>query len=110
MFQGATRHVSPEADIRPYLFLKRIKYEKDLALKRQTEQHLKNGETDKLMALFTESDRAKRSEIYKLAVSTVRNWLEAPRLILLENAGPALVKSSVLYNNDRDLSSVRFYS
>src|SRR5258708_20184852 len=80
-FLGATRHVSPEADIRPYLFLKRIKYEKDLALKRKTEQHLKNGETDKLMALFTESDRAKRREISTVAVSPVRQSLEPPHLI-----------------------------
>jgi KAP-like P-loop domain-containing protein len=105
-FLGATRHVSPEADIRPYLFLKRI--ERDLALKRKTEQHLKNGETDKFILLFTESDKEKRSEISTVAVAIVRKWLEAQRLILLENAGPALVKATLLDKDNRDLANVTF--
>jgi hypothetical protein len=107
-FLNATRHVSPEADIRPYLFLKRVKYEKDLGLKRKTEQHLKNGETDKFMSLFTDSDQAKRDEIAAVAVSIARKWLEAERLILLENSGPSLVKAALTDKADRDLIVATF--
>lgn len=103
-FLWSTRLVSPDADIRPWLYLSRGSLEKDAALTRRIEEILQNGAWKQLSDLL--SDKAlqeKKEQILQIASSATRRWLKSERRVLLRNSGPLLLKASLANPDDREL-------
>jgi hypothetical protein len=103
-FLWNTRLVSPDADIRPWLYLSRGSLEKDAALTRRIEEILQNGAWKQLSELL--ADKAlgdKKEQILQIASSTTRRWLNSERRVLLRNSGPVLLKASLTNPDHREL-------
>jgi hypothetical protein len=105
-FLHATRHVSSGADIRPFVYLKRVAYEKNAALAKQVDGHLRKGEAEKFVDLLKQTPEGSgREEIIRMAADLARHWLDAtpPRDVFLRNATPVLLKAANALRGNRRL-------
>jgi len=59
--------VSPDADIRPWLYLTRGSLEKDAALTRRIEEALQNGSWKQLSEILAEKEGDKKKQILRIA-------------------------------------------
>lgn len=103
-FLWSTRLVSPDADIRPWLYFSRGSLEKDAVLTRRIEEVLQNGAWKQLSEIL--ADKAlqdRRGQVLQIASATSRRWLNSERRVLLRNAGPLLLKASLAFPDDREL-------
>jgi KAP family P-loop domain len=104
-FLWNTRLVSPETDIRPWLYFRRGSLEKDASLHRRIQEMLQNGASKQMLeVLQDESLRDRKKEILQIAATTVRRWLTTGRRVLLRNATPVLLKASLAEPQDKDLT------
>lgn len=103
-FLWSTRLVSPDADIRPWLYFSRGSLEKDAALTRRIEEILQNGAWKQLSDILADkASQDKKEQILQIASTTSRRWLKSARRVLLRNAGPLLLKASLACPEDREL-------
>lgn len=103
-FLTRTRYVSPDTDIRPYLFLKRVPYERDVLLQAQIEKSLRNGNLTQFQKdLQNPAHVESRQNMLDMSVSVVRKWRTAGHLVLVRNAAPLMVKAAATNVGDRDL-------
>ncbi|HXC31280.1 MAG TPA: P-loop NTPase fold protein [Verrucomicrobiae bacterium] len=103
-FLWNTRFVSPEVDIRPWLYLRRGTLEKDASLNRRVEEILQNGAWKALLELLgDEAMKDKKQEILQIVSSIVRRWQNSDRRVLLRNGGPVLLKASLAVPDDVEL-------
>jgi KAP family P-loop domain len=94
-FLHATRHVSPEADIRPFVYLKRVKYERNVAVATAVQNSLRKGEAAPFLELLNSAKSENdREEIIRAATDISRKWLEAGRDVFLKNASSVLLKAA----------------
>lgn len=106
-FLFATRLVGPENDIRQFLYLKRVEYEKNLALARQLEVFLKRGDLRGYEeALKLESSPQQQDVVSATSVALARKWLRANRNIFVQNCGRLLVHAAVALPASRSLQQV----
>lgn len=84
-FLEATRDVAPPPDLRPYLYLKRVDYEKDTKLAQQVRENLAKGnETFFIEALEKESKIIEGT--FRIASDVAKEWLRGKRTIFINNA------------------------
>jgi KAP family P-loop domain len=103
-FLWNTRLVSPDADIRPWLYLSRNATEKDSKLTRRVEEVLQNGRWSQYEALAAQKEfQEKTDQIAQLVSATMRRWLVADHRVLVRNGGPILLKLSLSRPEDADL-------
>ena len=103
-FLTRTRYVSPDTDIRPYLFLKRVPYEREVLLQAQIEKSLRNGNLTQFQKdLQNPAHVESRQNMLDMSVSVVRKWRTAGHLVLVRNAAPLMVKAAATNVGDRDL-------
>jgi hypothetical protein len=103
-FLWSTRLVSPDADIRPWLYLSRGSLEKDAALTRRIEEILQNGAWKQLSDILSDKVlQEKKDQVLQIASSATRRWLKSGRRVLLRNSGPVLLKASLANPDDREL-------
>lgn len=104
-FLKRTKHISPEADIRPYVFLKRVPFERDAPLRTQVEKALRNGD-EKQYRKFLESPEhaAKLQDTLDITVSVVRKWRTTGHSPLVMNAAPLIVSASARHIENWNLT------
>lgn len=94
-FLHATRHVSPEADIRPFIYLKRVRYERNVALAKSVQDQLRKGDAKGFLELLRSAkSEIEQEEILRIATDLARRWLDAPRDVFLKNAASVLLKAA----------------
>jgi hypothetical protein len=94
-FLHATRHVSSDADLRPFIYLKRVKYERNVALAKSVQDNLRKGEAKEFLELLTAAKSpTEQEEIIRIATDLVRPWLEAPRDVFVKNSVSVLLKAA----------------
>lgn len=94
-FLHATRHVSSSADLRPFIYLKRVKYERNVALAKSVQNNLRKGEAKEFLELFTAAKSpAEQEEITRIATDLARRWLDAPRDVFVKNSVSVLLKAA----------------
>jgi hypothetical protein len=99
-FLTATRHVSPSSDVRPFVFLKRFDFDKDVKLSKQVEDILRKGESDKFEALMTEDTSASRQPAIAAKMAGIgRQWLAKKRQTFLKNAAPIFTKAALVISD-----------
>jgi hypothetical protein len=103
-FLRATRHVSPNSDVRPFIFLKQFDFERDTSLAKAVEDSLRKGDSRSYEEIITrEQSAAQRALVLEKTATTVRQWLQADRQIFLKNAAPLILKAALLFGDRRDL-------
>jgi hypothetical protein len=103
-FLARTRYVSPETDVRPYLFLKRVPYEKDALLRTQVEKSLRNGDLQQFEKYLGNPEYAESlHNILHMGVSTVSRWRRAGHTLLVRNAAPLIVRAAATHIEEREL-------
>ncbi|MGB6871511.1 MAG: hypothetical protein WBD93_17995 [Acidobacteriaceae bacterium] len=101
-FLRATRHVSPSTDIRPFIYLKRVSYERNVALTKAVQESLRKGDSEGFAKLLTASSSpAEREEIVRVATELARRWLEAAREVFVKNSVPVLLRAAHVMPSDR---------
>lgn len=108
-FLRATRHVSAQSDIRPFIYLKRVKYQRNVALAKAVENHLRKGEAPEFISLLQKAETAtEREEILRIATDLVRRWLDAevPRDVFLRNAITLLIQAANAFTGHRHLELI----
>jgi hypothetical protein len=96
-FLHATKHVSSDADIRPFIYLKRVDYEKDQALATAVQNNLRKGESKEFLGLLAAAKSpSEQEDIVRIATDQTRRWREAhpPREIFLKNSASVLLKAA----------------
>lgn len=94
-FLHATRHVSSAADLRPFIYLKRVKYERNVALAKSVQNNLRKGEAKEFLELFSAAKSpAEQEEIIRIATDLARRWLDAPRDVFVKNSVSVLLKAA----------------
>jgi hypothetical protein len=102
-FLRRTRHVS-RTDIRPYLYIKRVPFEKDARLRTAIESALRNGQLRQFEKEFENSEQAnKLPDVANMIVGTVRRWRQAGHRVLLQNAAPMIIRAALKIDH-RDLA------
>lgn len=89
--------MSSDADVRPFIYLKRINYERDQALATAVENHLRKGESKEFLDLLAAAESPSEQEgIVRIATDLTSRWLDAhpPRDIFLKNSGSVLLKAA----------------
>jgi KAP family P-loop domain len=105
-FLRATRHVSPGADVRPFIYLKRVKYERNIAVAKSVQNSMRKGESKEFLELIQQADPlSAREEIVRIATDLAKKWLAAdpPREVFLKNSMPLLLKAANLVPENRNL-------
>lgn len=105
-FLRATRHVSYDADIRPFIYLKRVVYERNVALAKEVENNLRKGEAEEFLERLTGAKSpSEQEEIIRIATDLARRWLGAPspRDVFLKNAASVLLKAANQVSGNRIL-------
>jgi len=104
-FLKRTKHVSPDADIRPYLFLKRVSFERDAPLRIQVERALRNGDEKQYRKLLESPENtSKFQDILVMTVNVVRKWRTSGRGPLVMNAAPLVVWAAARRAEDWNLT------
>ncbi len=94
-FLHATRHVSSAADLRPFIYLKRVKYERNVALANSVQNNLRKGESKEFLELLTAAKSpSEQEEIIRIATDLARRWRDAPRHVFLKNCVSVLLKAA----------------
>ena len=103
-FLSATKHVSPNSDTRPFVFLKRFDFERDIPLSKSVEDYLRKGERAKYEDLIKQEREPARLEIIvRKTVALCRQWRDNEREVFLKNAAPLLARAALLLPDKRDL-------
>ncbi len=103
-FLSATKHVSPNSDARPFVFLKRFDFERDIPLSRSVEDYLRKGERAKYEDLIKqERETARLDGIVLKTLALCRQWRDNEREVFLKNAAPLLARAALLLPDKRDL-------
>lgn len=106
-FLWNTRFVSPDVDIRPWLYFRRGTLEKDASLNRRIEEVLQNGAWKQFLDLLADASlQDKKKDILQIAASKVRRWKMSNRRVLLINACPVMLKASLAAPEDAELRRV----
>lgn len=104
LFLAATRHVSPGSDVRPFIFLKRFDFEKDVKLSKTVEDLLRKGESTEYRKLLKdEGTQARQQVIIAKTAALGRQWLGAKRVTFLKNAAPLLVGAALQFPDQHQL-------
>ncbi len=96
-FLRATRHVSSNADIRPFIYLKRVAYERNIAVATAVQNSLRAGEAKAFLDLLAAAKSpSEKEEIVRVATDQARHWLEAvpPREVFLKNSVSVLLRAA----------------
>ena len=110
-FLHATKHVSSDADIRPFIYLKRVDYERDQALATAVQNNLRKGESKEFLDLLTAAKSpSEQEDIVRIATDQTRRWLDArpPRDIFLKNSASVLLKAAGMVTCSRSLELTVF--
>jgi hypothetical protein len=103
-FLWNTRLVSPDADIRPWLYFRRGALERDAPLNRRIVEILQNGASKLFLDLLADQAlQDKKKEILQIVSSALRRWLTNDRRVLLRNGGPVVVKASLAVPDNNEL-------
>jgi KAP family P-loop domain len=105
-FLHATRHVSSDADIRPFIYLKRVDYERNQALATAVQNNLRKGQAKEFLALLTAAKSSSEQEdIVRIATDQTRRWLEAvpSRDVFLKNSASVVLKAAGTVTGSRSL-------
>lgn len=103
-FLRVTRHVSPSADARPFVFLKQFDFERDPVLSKSVEDCLRKGDWTAYEGLLNKEQlEARKALLVSKTVATVRQWLQAQRQIFVQNATPVIVKAALQLPSQHDL-------
>ena len=105
-FLHATKHVSSDADIQPFIYLKRVDYERDQALATAVRNNLRKGESKEFLGhLIATKSPSEQEDIVRIATDQTRRWLEAlqPRDIFLKNSASVLLKAAETIKGNRTL-------
>jgi KAP family P-loop domain len=105
-FLHATRHVSTDADVRPFLYLKRVTYERNVAVATAVQNNLRKGESKEFLELLASAGTTlEQGEIIRIATDLARRWLEAqpPRDVFLKNSISVLLKAADKVTGNRML-------
>jgi hypothetical protein len=105
-FLHATRHVSSNADIRPFIYLKRVQYERNQAVATAVENNLRKGESTGFLELLEAAKSPSEQEgVVRIATDLTRHWLDAtpPRDVFLKNSTSVLLKAAGTITTSRSL-------
>jgi hypothetical protein len=92
-FLWRTRLVSPDADVRPWLYLRKGAIERDAAFHSRVQDMLQTGSEESLFQLIDDASVAdRRGEILTIVVATLRRWIWNHRRVLLRNGAPLALK------------------
>ncbi|HXF12694.1 MAG TPA: P-loop NTPase fold protein [Terriglobales bacterium] len=104
-FLWNTRLVSPDADIRPWLYFRRGALERDAPLHRRIEEILQNGNPKPILDMLAdESLKDKKDDILGITSTIVRRWRTNNRRVLLRNAAPVILKISLAEPRDSEVA------
>jgi hypothetical protein len=103
-FLAATRHVSPSSDVRPFVFLKRFDFERDIKLSTTVEDFLRKGERVEFQKLIEGEVPPARQQVIVAKTTTLgRQWLSRKRDTFLKNAAPIFARAALRFPDQHQL-------